>query len=638
MPFAVFRRHQKKMLAVFAILAMFGFVLSDSLYRFTNRGGARDGNVVVADLYEKPVYRSELNAMAEQRAVANRFLQPLFRTQTAFGGYSTRELLDALILKHEADRLGIPETPEFAQAWLKQMSLQALGVPMSKQLFEAALNQMGPDVGGAQVLAALASQIRLSEAQRLTGGPLVTPLDVFQAYRDQNERSSFRFVSFPAANFLDKVGEPTQADVQALYDKYKDVLPDPTKDTPGFKVPRKIKLEILTADAPTLAKQIQAKLTDAELKAYYEAHKQDFALIGTLPVDLFKDDPKAEKTPQIYTPFSAVKESLAGTIGRERAQEQINETLGKIRDDVDDFYGKYDDAVQENAEAKKAGETKTVPVPEPKSLAETAKANGLAHEVTPLLSQEQARNYGQIAQATLGTVAAQRSQGKFADAVFAAKSPVFEPAEFTDADGRRFLVRKLEDVAAHVAPLDEARPEVVAAWRLDKARGLAEAAANELAATLKKDGGTFKGDVVAGRPVRAIESVSKLRPGLPIMSAGMQFGPPTKAELPQIPDAGDDLREAVFALKPGEVTVRPDTPKSAYYVIALDRRDPAPFSGLYGPLGMPMSYYGEAMRDASELQRKQRLDALRAQAGLKADWTPADERDRRNVEEPDSPG
>ena len=31
MPFEVFRRHQRKLLAVFAILAMFGFVVSDSL-------------------------------------------------------------------------------------------------------------------------------------------------------------------------------------------------------------------------------------------------------------------------------------------------------------------------------------------------------------------------------------------------------------------------------------------------------------------------------------------------------------------------------------------------------------------------------------------------------------------------------
>ena len=62
-------------------------------------------------------------------------------------------------------------------------------------------------------------------------------------------------------------GDPSDAEVKALYEKYKDVLPDPARDTPGFKVPRKVKLEVLTADVPAIAKAIQAKLTEAELKA-----------------------------------------------------------------------------------------------------------------------------------------------------------------------------------------------------------------------------------------------------------------------------------------------------------------------------------------------------------------------------------
>ena len=175
--------------------------------------------------------------MYEQRAVANRFLSA-FGFGNIFGGYSTREMVDALILKHEADRLGIPDTPEFGRAWLTQMTEHYLGLTMNKPLFERALAGLGPDVGGTQVLQAIASQARLMAAQAVGGGRLVTPLDVYQAYRDQNERSSFRFVSFPAANFLDKAGDPSPAEVQALYDKYKDVLPDPSKDTPGFKIPR----------------------------------------------------------------------------------------------------------------------------------------------------------------------------------------------------------------------------------------------------------------------------------------------------------------------------------------------------------------------------------------------------------------
>lgn len=633
MPFAVFRRHQKKMLAVVTLLAMFAFVISGVVNPYANRGGARDGNKVVVDLYDKPIYRSDLNELATERSVANRFLAGLGFTNP-FGGYSTRELVDALILKHEADRLGIPDSPDFGRAWLTQVFSRATGVPMSKQLFDMAMNGVGTDISGNQVLQAIASQARLVAAQSLGGGRLVTPLDIFQAYRDQNERSSFRLVAIPAANYLDKVGEPPAADVQALYDKYKDVLPDPARDTPGFKVPRKVKLEILTADGPARAKAIQAKLTEADLKAYYDAHKADFAVVGTLPVDLFKGDPKAELTPQIYTPFSAVKDSLAVSLARDRAQEQITEIFDKISKAVDDEADDYQRAVDENAEAKKEGSERTVPVPTPKPLDAVAKQYDLIREVTPMLSNEAAKHYGQIAAASLGSNPAARNEGKFADTVFAPKSPLYESLEFVDADGRRFLARKLEDVPAHVAPLDEVRPEVVAAWRLDKARALAEAAAKELAESVKKNGGKFKDEVVAGRPVKALEGVSKLRTGMPMMGpgGGLQFGRPMPAELPQIPDAGPALRDALFTLKPGDAAVAPDAPKANYYVIALDHRDPATFAGLYGSLGMAFPYLNEALRDASEAERTERIESLRAQAGLKSDWVPQDERDRQSEE------
>ena len=76
MPFEVFRRHQRKLLAIFAILAMFGFVVSDSLPKLLNPSyGGRDQPVV--KLYGKTVYRSALNEMLEQRSLANTFVSQL---------------------------------------------------------------------------------------------------------------------------------------------------------------------------------------------------------------------------------------------------------------------------------------------------------------------------------------------------------------------------------------------------------------------------------------------------------------------------------------------------------------------------------------------------------------------------------
>ena len=67
MSLEVFRQHQKKLLAVFAILAMFSFVLSDSLPKLLSSSNAgRDRPVVT--LYGKTIYQSDLDAMAMQNA------------------------------------------------------------------------------------------------------------------------------------------------------------------------------------------------------------------------------------------------------------------------------------------------------------------------------------------------------------------------------------------------------------------------------------------------------------------------------------------------------------------------------------------------------------------------------------------
>src|SRR6516225_6507312 len=77
MPFAVFRRHQRKLLAIFAILAMFGFVVADSLPRLLSGGYAAGGNPAVVDLYGRSVRRSDIAEMQTQRNNANLFMGEL---------------------------------------------------------------------------------------------------------------------------------------------------------------------------------------------------------------------------------------------------------------------------------------------------------------------------------------------------------------------------------------------------------------------------------------------------------------------------------------------------------------------------------------------------------------------------------
>ena len=106
-------------------------------------------------------------------------------------------------------------------------------------------------------------------------------------------------------------------EIQAYYDKYKDVLPDPVAPTPGFKVPRQIQVEILSIDGNALARGIKDKLTEAELRTAYENRKSEFEVQpdrGELPTDLFAGQP--ELTPPIIRPFDEVRPDPGHRAGR----------------------------------------------------------------------------------------------------------------------------------------------------------------------------------------------------------------------------------------------------------------------------------------------------------------------------------
>ncbi|MBV8488265.1 MAG: hypothetical protein JO161_08290, partial [Planctomycetaceae bacterium] len=163
MPFEVFRRHQRKLLAIFAIMAMFGFVVSDSLPRLLSSGySGRDQKV--AELYGKAVYQSQLNDMARQRSRANMFVASLEpRMPEFFGGLKQRDMIDALILQHEADRLGIPATPEMGRAWLKRIS----GGRMNAEFFSLLYTRFSNEISEEHLLADIANQVRLATVHQL---------------------------------------------------------------------------------------------------------------------------------------------------------------------------------------------------------------------------------------------------------------------------------------------------------------------------------------------------------------------------------------------------------------------------------------------------------------------------------------
>ena len=429
-------------------------MLDPSLFRIWGNSSGRNADPVVATLWGRKYRQSDINEMKIQRGNANMFMAQLVSFDRFFGDLSTRSIVDAIVLEHEADALKMPRNKEVAQEWLRKLT----DGKMTGEIFDSILARFNNRISGEQILDELANQIRIMNVQGLLGRPVVTPLDVYRAYRDQNERVSARAAEFRVDEYVNKVKDPSDSEVRAYYDKYKDKLPDPALDAPGFKVPRQVRVEILSIDSAALARSIQQKLTDSELRSYYENRKSDFEVFSEFPRDVFADDPKATLTPPLVRPFAEIRPSLAISLAEEKAQAEISDRFNKLKEDVlFPFYDKYHTAKDEIEEAKKQGEATKTELPRMTDLKGVAEKEHLEYDMTPLLTREQAESYGQIHDAEYGTT---RFSGgrKFAAELFDPKANLFDSVELTSPDGRRFLVRKVEDDAPRVPPSTRSSP------------------------------------------------------------------------------------------------------------------------------------------------------------------------------------
>ncbi len=618
MPFEVFRRHQRKLLAIFAILAMISFVLSDSLTRML-APSSNTGDPVIVTLKGKPIHRSTLQGMYAQRVLANMFLAEIdpMIGRSFFGGVTDRELVDALILDEEADRLGIPATLEMGRDWLKH----ATNDRMTADMFEAHLARMNNQVSGAQLLTDIANQVRLMNVRQMLGPPLVTPLDVFRMYRDQNERVSARLVEVPTARFVDKAPEPSSAEVKAFYDKYKDVLPDPARATPGFKIPRQIQLEILSVDGNAIARGLKDKLSDAELRAAYENRKSEFRVRSEFPDEIFAGRP--ELTPPATRPFDDVRAVLATGLAEERAQSEIVDRFTKVKEEVlIPAADAYADALDEIDLAKKEGRKPRKELVAPPDLKGLADKEKLGYELTPMVARGDLDRLGPVSDAEVG-LSRVGSGRKLADEFFDPRKGLYEPAELTDILGMRFLVRKIKDAPPRVPPLEEIRSEVITAWKLERARPLAEKAALAIADQIKKKASTIKETTIDG--YRVVATPPTRRKQLNFLGGRFDIGSSTDAPIPDVLYPDETFRDAFFTLKPNEPAVAPNQPRSIYYVLVLDKREPATFSALYAPNGDEYRYKLMSRQEALRKLDDQWMGYLRKEAGLPSDWIPPDE-------------
>ena len=614
-----------------------------------------------------------------------------------FGGSTTEQgLLDFLVWRNQADCLGIYLTTDDV---IKAYRNETLGAFRdSTQL----LKQLGiqPDSAGQQLLlTALSDEFRVRMAQAALvgydpGGNIgqvptsVTPYDFWEYYRKNRTELTTKLLPVPVEKFVPDVKDkPSDAELEALFEQYKDQEYSPDKETPGFKQPRRLKVEWVasTASSDYYRKQAQRlllsvvaatpsnpllplALLDALVNEYESLKWGQFRALALTapdfayafydyaylhrPQDVAALVGKALGTAgmqgNLCTTVAAIQSAavactekdVAPLVAREaerrlplsgavlaaatsgqpalalpavwqyaRKIDQFlpldlvkGELLRKLQENVDnmllrsslDKFKTDMEALQKEVESKKAK-----PADIEKFVEQAVKEHGWSHDAMTQLEDQYAVNRAADALAALKEAYMRDSQygdakgQRFARALFfgqpADRWKLYTPKETLSfpspnaPEKKTFVYWKTDDQPAKVLAFAAVRKEVEAAWRLNKARALAKAKAEELA----KKAAETHGDAVrvlneASKeygPVFELTGVARwAKPGLssraePFPQYQPYSVPDDKIEYaPGWPDFVDPLLENLH--QPGDTMVISNVPKDVYYVVALVRRDP----------------------------------------------------------------
>ncbi len=191
------------------------------------------------------------------------------------GGVKTEEVLDFMIWKHQADKLGVVLTKaDTRRAVAHEAANHDLPTdpggswkdePTFKEWFAGRARQNGAPMAEDIVVKAVQDEFRVMIAKQLIAGraagvpglaqvehnapDLVTPYDFWKFYVNNRTTIKVAVLPIPVDSFLDKtLSQPSSEQVlKDLFAAYKGVEPKPDSSTPGFKEPHRIKIEYLTA-------------------------------------------------------------------------------------------------------------------------------------------------------------------------------------------------------------------------------------------------------------------------------------------------------------------------------------------------------------------------------------------------------
>lgn len=314
------RKYAKPVLAVMGVVCMITFVVGPYLLDLVGGGRGEDRDDKVAVTWARgTVHDSDLYQMRVRHNVAASFVQMVIiktldrggepvvngniiqRDQQSFDiGFPTSDddetLVETMMLAEEARRMGLAVDHEAVKRFLRDLSAPELG---EADWLEIANDVIGKNaaMNVGDLMDQLAYELRAQHVRLLMHSGLfaIPPGKVWDYFNRLNRQYSIEAYPIDVKPLVAQVGgEPSDTEMQELFEEGQGRDPNPNQAKPGFHQPLRIAFGYVKVDFKPFLEAAKKQVTEEQIAEQYKKDvEQGLHKVLDLP-----DEKPAERTPK----------------------------------------------------------------------------------------------------------------------------------------------------------------------------------------------------------------------------------------------------------------------------------------------------------------------------------------------------
>lgn len=326
------REHTKKIMVGVVLFAMFSFVGGSALTSLFQQSPA--------DLLVMSSFDEDFSLLDIQNAEAEtQILDRLFIDWTS-GNREEITIRHWIMLAKEAERAGITISNQDVNEFLTDRD--ALVQQMGGGSLADIRKQLRVSLGAMQ--SAVAKQMAIGENfQRVNLASFPSEPQVKHFVKATEDKVSVAFAALDAEKFIDAAETITPEELQAQFEKYKDVSPDESPDGFGYKHPRRVRLQYVAASIGKLESQVD--VSSEEVKNHWKANQDkykknivvDEPIIPTsTPADSQPASQPATRkvTKQVPKPYSECRDQITAELRKNKAAKLARQSMSRLAEEL----------------------------------------------------------------------------------------------------------------------------------------------------------------------------------------------------------------------------------------------------------------------------------------------------------------